>query len=890
MLEPIDNLDNQVRIDDEMKTSYLDYAMSVIVGRALPEVRDGLKPVQRRILYAMFREGLLSTKKFSKSAGVVGEVLKKYHPHGDSAVYDALVRMAQDFNLRYPLVDGQGNFGSVDGDPAAAYRYTEARMTKLAEEHLADIDKETVNFNENFDETTTEPVVLPTRIPTLLVNGASGIAVGMATNIPPHNLNEVIDGLLMLLDRPDAPVADLMNCVKGPDFPTGGTIHGTRGIVEAYTHGHGLIKVRGRAEVEEREGDRERIIITELPYQVNKARLVEKIAELVKDKKLEGITDLRDESDRHGIRVVVDLRRGEMGQVILNQLYKHTQLETTFGINLLALVNNQPRVLNLRRILRYFLGHRRDVVVRRTRFELRKAEAREHVLQGLKIAIDNLDQVIALIRGSENPETASRGLKENFGLTQAQAQAILEMRLQRLTGLEREKILRELEEIQTEIQRLRAILADETLVSEEIRRELLEVKEKYGDERRTEISAFETDLSIEDLIPDEEMVITLTHGGYIKRTPLSLYRSQHRGGKGLTAMDTKEEDHVAHLFIASTHDTLLVFTNRGQVHWVKVYRLPESGRTARGKALVNLLQLREGERASTILNLREYPEGHYLTMVTSRGMIKRTVATAYSRPLSSGIRAIDLVEGDELIAVHLTDGLRHMVLSTEQGFAVRFEEAEARAMGRVARGVRGIRLNPGDRVVSAEVVEEGTTLLTVTEFGYGKRTAFDEYPCHHRGGKGVRTLKITAKNGAVAGTLRVNDDDEIMALSSSGKVIRTRAGALPVLGRNTQGVRVVDVSDGDRVIAIGKIMDDENGSETEENGPAEEPEAALEPQPKGRSDQREDFSANSEVESTLRREDPTREVADKETEADDAGAPESPAAGEQTTQDGDGDA
>ncbi|MBI3592743.1 MAG: DNA gyrase subunit A, partial [Nitrospirae bacterium] len=635
-----------ISIEEEMKVSYLDYAMSVIIGRALPEIRDGLKPVQRRILYAMFREGLLPNKKYSKSAGVVGEVLKKYHPHGDSAVYDAMVRLAQDFNMRYMLVDGQGNFGSIDGDPAAAYRYTEARLAKIAEELLADIDKETVNFTPNFDETTVEPVVLPTRVPNLLINGSSGIAVGMATNIPPHNLGEVVAGLIILLENPDVTIPELMTVIKGPDFPTGAVIHGTEGIVNAYTNGRGLIKVRAKARIDREARGGDSIIITELPYQVNKARLIEKIAELVREKRIEGISDIRDESDRDGIRVVLEVKRGEVPQVILNNLYKHTAMESTFGVIMLALVGGQPHILNLKRMLKHFLQHRRDVILRRTRFELRKAEEKAHILEGLKIALDHLDAIISLIRKSKTPEEAKNGLMTNYPLTLIQAQAILDMRLQRLTGLERDKIVKDYEETLKEIERLKEILGSEALVSKIIKEELSEVKAKYADERRTEIVTETIDLTIEDLITEEDMVITVSHNGYIKRNPLSIYRSQRRGGKGLTGMETREEDYVEQLFIGSTHDYMLFFSNLGRLYWMKIYQIPEAGRAAKGKALVNLLSLSEGERITTAINVKDFKEG-YLVMFTKAGIVKKTKLDEYSNPRAKGIIAVTLDESDE---------------------------------------------------------------------------------------------------------------------------------------------------------------------------------------------------------------------------------------------------
>ncbi len=794
-----------VNIEEEMKVSYLDYAMSVIIGRALPEVRDGLKPVQRRILYAMFREGLLPGRKYSKSAGVVGEVLKKYHPHGDSAVYDAMVRLAQDFNMRYTLVDGQGNFGSIDGDPAAAYRYTEARLAKIAEEMLADIDKETVDFIPNFDETTEEPKVLPSKIPNLIVNGAAGIAVGMATNIPPHNLGEIVDGLIMLLEQPDITVEKLMTAIKGPDFPTGGIIHGTGGINDAYATGRGLIKIRAKAKIEREHRGGENIIITELPYQVNKARLIEKIAELVREKKLEGLSDIRDESDRDGIRVVLELKRGEMAQVILNNLYKHTQMETTFGIIMLALVGGQPHVLGLKKVLNYFLQHRRDVIIRRTRFELRKAEERAHILEGLKIALDNLDAIIALIRAAKSPAEAKEGLMVKYPLSELQAQAILDMKLQRLTGLERDKIISEYKETLKEIERLKSILKSDALVAKIIKDELLEIKTKYADERRTEIAEETKEITIEDLISEEEMVITLSHQGYIKRNPLSAYRSQRRGGKGLIGMETKEEDFVEQLFIGSTHDYMLFFSNLGRLYWLKTYQIPEAGRAAKGKALINLLQLSEGERITTALPVRDFKEG-YLVMFTKNGTVKKTALTSYSNPRGKGVIAISLEEDDELIAVRKTSGKDNLIIGTRNGLAIKFSEEDVRDMGRTAKGVRGIRLTKGDEVVAAEVAEEKTTVLTAAENGFGKRTKIEDYPLQGRGGKGVISIKLTEKGGKVVGLLQVREEDEVVMITSSGKLIRTTAQNISIHGRNTQGVKLMDTAE-DKIASIAKVVE-----------------------------------------------------------------------------------
>ncbi len=802
-----------INIEEEMKTSYLDYAMSVIVGRALPDVKDGLKPVQRRILYAMLREGLTPGKKYSKCAGVVGEVLKKYHPHGDSAVYDTLVRLAQDFNMRYMLVDGQGNFGSIDGDRAAAYRYTESRMTKIAEEMLVDIDKETVDFTPNYDETTTEPVVLPAKVPNLLINGSSGIAVGMATNIPPHNLGEVVDGLLKMIYKPDITIRELMKKIKGPDFPTGGSIHGKKGILDGYTTGRGIVRMRAKVEVEENKKNHS-IIVTELPYQVNKARLIEKIAELVRHKKIEGLSDLRDESDRHGIRIVMEVKRGEIPQVIMNQLFKHTPMESTFGINMLAIVNGQPKILNLQNMLSLFLAHRRDVTVRKTKFELRKAEEKAHVLEGLKIALDNLDAIIKLIRASRSPEDALNGLMTGFPLSEIQAKAILEMRLQRLTGLERDKIVKEHGEILKEIKRLKGILASPGLVDNIIKEELLEIRKKYADKRRTEITGEAADITIEDLITEEEMVVTISHNGFIKRNALDLYRSQHRGGKGAMGMETREEDFVETLFLASTHDNVLFFSNLGRIYWLKIYQIPEMGRAAKGKAIVNLLQISPRERITAVFPIKEFKEDRFLIMATKNGVVKKTALAAYSHPRSTGINAINLQDGDELIGVRLTDGSKDINLSTRSGLSIRFNESDVRAVGRVAQGVRGIRLKEDDEVVSVDVLDPDTTLLTVTENGYGKRTKAEEYRLQSRGGKGILTIKVTKRNGKVVGVLQVKNDDEIIIIAGSGKTIRTRAKSISIIGRATQGVRLIDLAENDTVVSVARVAEkdvDTNG-------------------------------------------------------------------------------
>jgi len=812
---------SQINIEQEMKTAYLDYSMSVIVGRALPDVRDGLKPVHRRILYAMFREGLLHNKKYSKSAGVVGEVLKKYHPHGDSAVYDTMVRMAQDFNMRYPLVDGQGNFGSIDGDSAAAYRYTEARLTKLAEELLADIDKETVEFVPNFDDTTVEPTVLPTRVPNLLINGSSGIAVGMATNIPPHNLAEVVDGLVMMIDNPDVTIPELMTAIKGPDFPTAGFIHGYEGIRQAYLTGRGIIQMRARASIEEGKGDRESIVITELPYQVNKARLLANISELIRDKRINGIAELRDESDRQGMRVVADLKKGEIASVILNQLYKHTALQSTFGVIMLALVNNQPRVLNIRRILSNFLQHRREVVIRRTKFDLRKAEERAHILLGLKIALENLDAVIALIKASRNPEEAKTGLVREFKLSEIQAQAILEMRLQRLTGLERDKIITEYEEVLKEIARLNEILGSDSLVMKIIRDELMALKAEYGDARRTEIVAQTTEIGIEDLIKDEEMVITISHAGYIKRNPLTNYRAQRRGGKGKIGMETRDEDFVERLFMATMHSYILFFTNKGRVYWLKVHQLPEAGRQAKGKAIVNLLQIGQNERVTAALPVREFTPDHYILMATKQGIIKKTELEAYSHPRPSGIIAITLEEGDDLISAEVTDGTRDVFLGTRDGLSIRFNEEDVRDIGRTGKGVIGVRLKKGNEVIGMEIVRDDSTILTVTEHGFGKRSSLEDYRSQSRGGKGIITIKTTEKNGRVVGIAQVSKDDEILLITGNGKILRTRERDISVQGRNTQGVRLLETEEGDKVKSLAKVVerDDEKDAIVEKDGP-----------------------------------------------------------------------
>ncbi|MBI4843876.1 MAG: DNA gyrase subunit A [Nitrospirae bacterium] len=808
-----------INIDEEMKTSYLNYAMSVIIGRALPDVRDGLKPVQRRILYAMLREGLLPNKKYSKCAGVVGEVLKKYHPHGDSAVYDALVRLAQDFNMRNILVDGQGNFGSVDGDPAAAYRYTEARLTKLAEEMLADIDKETVDFIPNFDETTSEPSVLPSKIPNLIINGSSGIAVGMATNIPPHNLGEIVDGLVMMIDDPETDIPALMKKIKGPDFPTGSVIHGRKGIKDAYTTGRGLIRIRAKT-AEEEYSKGTRIIITELPYQVNKSRLVEKIAELVREKKIEGISDLRDESDRKGIRVVIELKKGVFPEVVLNQLYKQTPMAATFGVILLAIVNGQPKILNLAEMLSLFLEHRRNIVRRRTEFELRKAQEKAHILEGLKIALDNLDAIIKLIRQSKTPAEALDGLMKKFPLTKIQAQAILDMKLQRLTGLEREKIIEDYEAVIKEIERLKSILASAILINKIIRDELLEIREKFADKRRTAITGEAQEITMEDLITEKEMVVTISRQGFMKRTAVDLYRSQKRAGTGSTGAALREEDFIETLFNASTHDFALFFTNFGRLYWLKVYEIPEGDRTTKGRAIVNLIKITQHERITAVFPVREFRKDRYLFMATMKGTIKKTPLEAYSNPRANGINAISLMEGDELVGVRVTDGSNDINLSTRNGLSIRFKEKDVRPMGRTAKGVKGISIKGDDKVVSVDVLEEDKTLLTVTENGYGKRTKTEEYRSQKRGGKGIITLKVTPKVGKVVSVLKVSDKDEIMIVTDGGKLIRMDTSNIRTIKRNTQGVTLIKLAENDKVVAVA-VLAEKEVEENPENAAAE---------------------------------------------------------------------
>ena len=800
-----------VNIEDEMKKSYMDYAMSVIIGRALPDVRDGLKPVHRRILHAMNELNNDWDKPYKKSARIVGDVIGKYHPHGDMAVYDAIVRMAQDFSLRYPLVDGQGNFGSIDGDPAAAMRYTEIRMAKLTGELLADIDKETVDFVPNYDESLLEPTVLPAKFPNLIVNGSSGIAVGMATNIPPHNMVETINALIALIDNPETSIEELMVHLPGPDFPTGGFIFGKEGIRAAYETGKGVIQLRARAIIErDRKGERESIIITELPYQTNKAKFIERVAELVHEKTIEGISNIRDESDREGMRVVIELKRNEVTEVILNQLYKHTQMQTSFGIILLAIHQNQPKLLPLKEILHLFLQHRQEVVTRRSLFELKKAEARAHILEGLKRAIDQIDAIIAMIRASKTPKEAKERLIERFAFSDEQAQAILDMRLQRLTNLEQRKIVEEYEGLIKLINRLKTILASQRLLLNVIKEELVAVRDTYGDERRTEIVEATPEIKVEDLIAEEDMVVTITHTGYIKRNPISLYRSQHRGGKGKVGIQMKEEDFVEDLFIASTHDYILFFTDAGKIHWMKVHELPQAGRITRGKAIVNLLNLSPEEKVTAILSLKDFAKGKFITFLTRRGIIKKTALEAYSNPRTGGIIAIHLDEGDELISTKLTDGKQHLFIGTKLGKAIHFPETQIREMGRIARGIRGIRLSKDDEVVGMEVVAPHTPILTVTGHGYGKRTQASEYRMQNRGGTGILTVKRTQKTGDVVGIKTITDEDELMLISNKGKIIRLKAADIPVQGRSTQGVRLISVEEEDeRLVAVAKLAEKE---------------------------------------------------------------------------------
>jgi DNA gyrase subunit A len=810
-----------ISISDELRTSFMDYAMSVIISRALPDVRDGLKPVHRRILTTMRDLNLTATRPYRKCAKIAGDVSGNYHPHGESAVYPSLVRMAQDFSLRYPLIDGQGNFGSVDGDPPAAMRYTEARMTRVGEEMLRDINRNTVDYIANYDETREEPTVLPSAIPNLLINGSSGIAVGMATNIPPHNLGEVIDALVLFLDNPAVTLEEIMEVLPGPDFPTAGFIHGRQGILDAYRTGRGFLQMRARCDIEESErSGRETILITEIPYQVNKGKLLERIAEMVRQKKIEGIADMRDESDRHGMRIVIELRRDAVAQVVLNQLYANTQLQTTFGVIMLALVDNEPRVLGLREVLGHFLSHRQEVITRRTRYDLERAREREHILAGLMVALDHLDAVIALIRGAASPADARQELMQRYALSETQAQAILDMRLQRLTGLERDKIQQEHAEILETIREYEAILASEARIRGIVKDELLELRSKYADARRTDIIDSEEEINIEDLIADEDMVVTKSHAGYLKRQPLTLYQSQHRGGKGKVAMQTRDEDFVEQLFLASTHDYLLFFTNTGKVHWLKVYQIPQAGRTARGKAAINFLQLQPDEKISTVIPIRRFEVERYLIMATKRGVVKKTELTAYSRPRQAGIIAITLDEGDELIRVGVTSGDQEIFLGTRQGLSIRFSETDVRAIGRTGRGVIGIRMEPDDEVIGMEIVSPESSILTVTEKGYGKRTPESHYRTQSRGGKGLINLRLTPKTGHVVGIRQVFDEDDVMVMSDQGHLVRLRVADVSSIGRNTQGVRMITLAEETRLVGLVRIEDD-GSEESEDNGTPE---------------------------------------------------------------------
>jgi len=797
-------------IEEEMKQSYLDYSMSVIVGRALPDVRDGLKPVHRRVLYAMYNMGMFHNKPYKKCARIVGEVLGKYHPHGDMAVYDALVRMAQDFSLRYPLIKGQGNFGSIDGDSAAAMRYTEARLNKLAEEMLKDIEKETVKFVPNFDESLKEPSVLPSKLPNLLINGSSGIAVGMATNIPPHNISETVDGIIKLIDNPDTTVEELMRSVKGPDFPTGGLICGKQGIISSYARGRGRLIVRAKTSVEDVKG-KKRIIVTEIPYMVNKAQLLEEIAYLVREKKITGVVDLRDESDREGLRIVIELRQGSNPEITLNQLYKHSRLQTTFGVIMLALVDNEPKVLNLKELIQHYIKHRKEVITKRTTFDLNKAEKRKHILDGLLIALKNIDNVIKLIKGSKNIEDAKSGLINNFKLSKEQALAILDMKLQKLTSLEQDKLKKEYESLLKLIEELKSILASEQKILNIIKKEVTELKEEYSDKRRTQIVELEKELEVEDLIEEEPMVITITHAGYIKRIRPDTYKRQRRGGKGVIAATTKEQDFVEDLFIANTHDYILFFTNKGKVYWLKVYQIPEASRQATGKAIINLLALSKGENVTAFIPVKDFNPALYLVMATKKGTVKRIPLSLFSNPRRTGIIALTLEGRDELISVQLTDGAKNLILATKNGMAVKFSEDDVRPSGRTAIGVRGIRLKDvNDEVIGMVIAEDDKTLLTITENGYGKRTLISEYNLIHRGGSGVINIQCSERNGKAVAVKAVNNEDELMFMSKHGIAIRTTAKDISVIGRNTQGVRLMNLVEGDKVVSAAKIVKEED--------------------------------------------------------------------------------
>jgi DNA gyrase subunit A len=812
-----------VAIEDEMRQSYMDYAMSVIVGRALPDARDGLKPVHRRVLFAMYDLSNDWNRPYKKSARVVGDVIGKYHPHGDSAVYDTIVRMAQEFSMRYPLVDGQGNFGSVDGDPAAAMRYTEVRMARIASEMLADIDKETVDFIPNYDDSLQEPIPLPARIPNLLINGSSGIAVGMATNIPPHNLTEVVDGLVALIEDPTLTVDQLMQYIPAPDFPTAGFILGRAGIRDAYRSGRGVLQMRARTNIEEDEkSGRARIIVSELPYQVNKARLIERMADLVNDKKIEGISDLRDESDRQGMRMVIELKRDAIPEIVLNQLFKMTPLQESFGVNMLAIVGGRPRLLNLKEVLQVFIEHRKEVVTRRTVYELRKAQERLHILEGLRIAIENIDAVIALIRAAKDPAAAREGLIQQFALSELQAQAILDMRLQRLTNLEREKIIEEHGEVLKQIARYQEILADDREVLKIIVEELREIRAQYGDARRSELVEDTSEITDEDLIAEEDMVVTISHAGYVKRTPVYQYRAQRRGGRGRIGAVTKEEDFSEQIFVASTHAYMLCFTTSGRLYWVKVYALPQGGPTARGKAIVNVLNLQAGEKVSAFLPVREFLPGQFVLFATKQGVVKKTALEEYANPRATGIIAIRLNEDDAVVGVRISDGVREVILSTRGGQAIRFREDDVRPMGRSAAGVRGIQLDVDDEVVAVDVVDPEATLLAVAERGYGKRTAIEEYRLQSRGGKGIITMNVTDKVGPVIAVRMVKEENDVMLITDAGRVIRIPVRGISVIGRNTQGVRLIDLDEGEKVVDIACLAETDT-EEGDDGGTAEEP-------------------------------------------------------------------
>lgn len=806
-------------IEQEMRVSYLDYSMSVIVSRALPDVRDGLKPVHRRILFAMSELGLHFNRPYKKSARIVGEVLGKYHPHGDSAVYETMVRLVQEFSMRYPLIDGQGNFGSVDGDSAAAMRYTEVRLARISSEILRDLDKNTVNFRPNFDDTLTEPIILPSLFPNLLCNGTSGIAVGMATNMPPHNLNEVVDTVVAQIKEPDISILALMKHLKGPDFPTGGIIFGSNGIAEAYTTGRGKITVRAKANIEHSKQNKERIIITELPYQVNKASLIEKIAELVKDKKIEGISDIRDESDRDGIRVVIEMKRDSQPEIVLNQLYSHTQMQVTFGIINLALVEDVPKIMNLKELVGHFIEHRHQILLRRTRYELEEAEKRAHILEGFKIALDNIDEIISTIKKSSDPDSAKTNLIQKFKLSEIQAKAILDMRLQRLTGLERKKIEDEYKEVIKTIARLKSILENKSLQMQIIEEELIELKNKYGDPRRTEIIRDYEEFSIEDLIAEEDMVITITKDGYIKRFPVSQYRRQHRNTRGSTGAVAKGEDFVEHLFIASTHNYILFFTDKGKCYWLKVHEIPQIGKAGKGRAIVNMIQISKDEKITAFVNIKEFTDYQYLMMATEHGLVKKTALAAFGNPRRDGIYAIKLNTGDTLIHVKLTDGNDDVLLATSFGMSIRFTETEARPMGRVTAGVRGIRLAKNDYVIGMIVVKREGTMLSVSKLGFGKRTAIRDYRLTHRGGKGIKTFKISEKTGRLLAIMEVIDDDDLMLITNHAIILRIHVGNIRITGRNTMGVRLMKLDEGDTISDIARVVKTE---EAEENGEPEE--------------------------------------------------------------------